>query len=945
MPGDGAGDGVVRDSRFKALHNDPRFMNFPAATDKTKIDGRFAKMFSDPNFGTGARGNRDKRGRRTDKAKRKSAADDLKRYYDLEEEEEEEEERRDGEAKKSAAKKKTKAKKAKGKAEKARIKVDSDPSESEDDDADDPSDADAPEDPASESGSESDLDHRLEASRDRMRGANLSDSSDSDSDSDSDADGAAVSESEEGVIPRMLAGGATKNARDDGEEEPEEPGMIDATDRLAVVDQEWQHLRAVDLLVVLRSFAPQSGAVRRVTVYPSDFGLKRMAEEARHGPLAAFGKSAGDAAARESAKKKKARRKSGVANASANARSSVDPDDSASDAFTSSSESESDAEEDADAVRERMRQYERDRMTYYYAICECDSAETARAVYAACDGLEFERSANKLDLRYVPNGQSFEGRDVRDEASSVPSDYEPPEFQVKALQQTNVKLSWDDDDPARKKAFARKLTEDKLKDEDFAAYMASASESSESEEEFAAPVPERLTKKSATSGKPKKRERLSEADAAAAKKAYLAKLLGGGDETGGGAREDDSGGDDDSDSGGDDDPGDSDAGDSASEEGFKRAAWGSGDVGDAQNRYGDKATRRRAASGRGGGGDMEVTFHAGLEELGEKMRRRKKELSGEGAKETVWEKRLREKAEKREKKKQQKKKDGEEDDTEGEKIRTDDVDADEKFSGFDDPFFADDGDVDFDAVADDDSGDDVVGEGRKNASRARSSRDDDVFALTKRESKKASKRRAQHSADDPETAKERADLELLMMDDDLGLGGGANETRATRKRDGASAEALAPVLSKKKSRKARLAEKKKLRGKDARRRESDDEDDEKSAPRTKVVDVSDDRFAGLFESEKFALDPTDPRFRETKAADFIAEERARRRQRKNARTHDGDKVSGSRGERGEEPRKSSENGAFSSRNGAGDAALSAMVRGLKRKSEAASRERGGSKRR
>ena len=89
MPGDGAagaGDGVVRDSRFKTLHNDPRFMNFPAATNKTKIDGRFAKMFSDPNFGTGARGNRDKRGRKTDKARRKSAADDLKQYYDLEEE-------------------------------------------------------------------------------------------------------------------------------------------------------------------------------------------------------------------------------------------------------------------------------------------------------------------------------------------------------------------------------------------------------------------------------------------------------------------------------------------------------------------------------------------------------------------------------------------------------------------------------------------------------------------------------------------------------------------------------------------------------------------------------------------------------------------------------------------------------------------------------------------
>ena len=114
MPGDGAagaGDGVVRDSRFKTLHNDPRFMNFPAATNKTKIDGRFAKMFSDPNFGTGARGNRDKRGRKTDKARRKSAADDLKQYYDLEEEEEEEEEERDAaEKKKSAAKKRAKKK-------------------------------------------------------------------------------------------------------------------------------------------------------------------------------------------------------------------------------------------------------------------------------------------------------------------------------------------------------------------------------------------------------------------------------------------------------------------------------------------------------------------------------------------------------------------------------------------------------------------------------------------------------------------------------------------------------------------------------------------------------------------------------------------------------------------------------------------------------------------
>ena len=51
------------------------------------------------------------------------------------------------------------------------------------------------------------------------------------------------------------------------------------------------------------------------------------------------------------------------------------------------------------------------------------------------------------------------------------------------------------------------------------------------------------------------------------------------------------------------------------------------------------------------------------------------------------------------------------------------------------------------------------------------------------------------------------------------------------------------------------------------RRESDDEDDAgycMQSSFSRKVDAIDDRFAGLFESEKFALDPTDPRFRKPK---------------------------------------------------------------------------------
>ena len=144
------------------------------------------------------------------------------------------------------------------------------------------------------------------------------------------------------------------------------PLVPDATSRLAIVDLDWDKVRAVDVLAVLRSFAPPRGRVDRVTVYPSDYGLERMAVEDVRGPGALLGRG------------KQQQQQKGLGGTAGSGGSASDSDDV-----------------DPAAARRRLRAYELSRLRYYYAIAECDSAATASAVYDECDGMEFLRSSNK----------------------------------------------------------------------------------------------------------------------------------------------------------------------------------------------------------------------------------------------------------------------------------------------------------------------------------------------------------------------------------------------------------------------------------------------------------------------------------------------------------------------------------------------------------------------
>nr|XP_027197419.1 pre-rRNA-processing protein ESF1-like [Dermatophagoides pteronyssinus] len=266
---------------------------------------------------------------------------------------------------------------------------------------------------------------------------------------------------------------SSESEDDDEDEELEhEWGELDkdakqidqATSRIAICNADWDRLNAQDLYLLLNSFKSNTGTIKSVRIYYSKFGEERLQVEEEKGPSEfIFGKG--------------------------QTVTEIDDDDDdieqQPDKLKDNDDDEENEEEeitDPNTV-EKLRKYQLERLKYFYAIVECDSAETAEIITKELDGLEYECSSTMLDIRFVPDDMDFDDVRLKEECTTMPtsSTYKAPLFTNTALQQSNVKITWDETDPRRKEVFNKAFEEDN--ENDIKTYLATSSDDDENDDD------------------------------------------------------------------------------------------------------------------------------------------------------------------------------------------------------------------------------------------------------------------------------------------------------------------------------------------------------------------------------------------------------------------------------------------------------------------------------
>jgi hypothetical protein len=458
---------IIHDERFAKLHFDPRFQKLPKTRRKLKIDRRFKRMFTDHKFSDSGMDSvhcfwrkdlltffldlveRDKYGRRAFHTK-SGVSDNLKRFYAIHDDDNDEETL----APPTTTTTTTTTTNTNNSESTKRFDFPSDTIQEKN--VSKEIRLDSNENSLLENKSKQRLEEEESVSSTTTTttttSSSISSSEESELDSDDVEDSDFSDEEEEDNVSDLLP-------------KEEIPLGTETTAQLAVLGCDWDHVKAVDLYMVFQSFLPPLGAVRSVAIYPSDFGLKMMAQERVTGP----------------------------------------------DVWETSDGSNSGGAADTLSLR-KLRAHEIGRLRYFFALVRCDSPQTAAALYTQLDGYEFEHSSNRLDLRFVDDATAQLFTDQRVVSltletdlhalqtqiprpcvsvctpETVPTHYRPAAWVTRALQHTNVTLTWDQTDPQRTRILQRNLSaallmnnnEEPVRESDYQAYLASSCSSDSS---------------------------------------------------------------------------------------------------------------------------------------------------------------------------------------------------------------------------------------------------------------------------------------------------------------------------------------------------------------------------------------------------------------------------------------------------------------------------------
>ncbi|ODN79732.1 hypothetical protein L202_03650 [Cryptococcus amylolentus CBS 6039] len=491
----------MADPRFASLKTDPRFRRSKQKNLKVEIDERFKDVLESEEFGGKGPGRAkvDKRGRAVAPS---NHADQIKRFYRLKSPEADEEKE--------------------GFVDYARGGGALESSGSED-----------------EGGEDSEVEED-ELVLGVKRPNRLPSYSPSDSEDESDDDHLHIDLSED------EAHSAFPPEADDIPDDESEAEPVDPSKRIAAVNLDWDNMQASDLFAVFNSFlsrpankgeakAPSAlGKLLNVKIYPSEFGKERMAKEETEGPGGGIFKSDKRKKDVKKARAVTTREESGDEDEKEQGEGEDGSDDAESDEEFDSDQGESDGDDydgpdpvsnahkreeidgleiisdvESDAASnagsedinmDQLRQYQLERLRYYYAIATFSTVAASEYIMNECNGTEFEQTANLLDLSYVPEDMTFDEDSVHDEADKEPKGYKGNDFVTDALRHSNVKLTWDQDDPNRVKMTRRTLTREEIEEQDFknlVAFSGSEAEESDLEDENDAAGKKRVDKKKA----------------------------------------------------------------------------------------------------------------------------------------------------------------------------------------------------------------------------------------------------------------------------------------------------------------------------------------------------------------------------------------------------------------------------------------------------------------